>query len=159
VERVTFADARAHFADPEADLMPYFEIPQPPSRAELVPIWIAACWLGESIEATLSQIGDRLVRERIGVVKTSDGRVLIAPAEVRRLVDEDATWGRPHRYRTEPLMSATHAIRLSRAALILGEPPCADDTFVTWSDACRIFGQRLRAGPPPFDYPEPAPWP
>jgi hypothetical protein len=120
--------------------MPYFEIPQPPSRAELVPIWIAACWLGESIEATLSRIEHRLVSNRLGVVKTSDGRVLIAPAEVRRLVEEGAAWGRPQRSRTEPPMSATHAIRLSRAALILGEPPCADDLLSPGPTPARSSG-------------------
>ncbi len=94
------------------------------------------------------------------MVQTDDGRILISPTEVQRLLKEDAARGIAHHYLRRPEISATQTIKISTAALIFGEPPCADETVVPWADACLIFGHaadRLCAHPPPFDYPEPSP--
>lgn len=88
------------------------------------------------------------------MVETNDGRVLIAPTEVQRIVQHHAGEGIPHCYRPQPMMSATRKGPLREAALVLGEPSCDETTPVTWSEACEIFGRaadQLYAVLPPFD--------
>jgi hypothetical protein len=68
--------------DPEADLMPDFQIPAFARLDEPAPIWAAACWLGKSIAETVVRIREL----QLAVVETNHGRVLIAPTEVQRVL-------------------------------------------------------------------------
>jgi hypothetical protein len=82
---------------------------------------------------------------------------------VLQLIWQDAACGISHRYLERlPILAVPTTITVSRAALILGKPPCRDEGVITWLDACHIFGRaadRLYADPPPFDYPEPDEYP